>query len=76
MTNRNIQGFGDDSLSVRESHHCRAEYADSFLPISTSTAARMGDFKETCRDAEPDFYIHVAEKKYVPHTDEELTRQQ
>jgi glycine/sarcosine N-methyltransferase len=24
-----------------------------------------GDFKETYRDTEPDFFIHVAEKRYV-----------
>jgi glycine/sarcosine N-methyltransferase len=24
-----------------------------------------GDFKETYRNTEPDFFIHVAEKKYI-----------
>jgi hypothetical protein len=30
----------------------------------------FGDFQETYRDAEPDFFIHVAEKKYMS-TEEE-----
>ena len=31
----------------------------------------FGDFKETYREREPDFFIHVAEKKYVEQPDSE-----
>lgn len=31
----------------------------------------FGDFQQTYRDAEPDFFIHVAEKRYLP--DDDLT---
>ncbi|HEY9150438.1 MAG TPA: class I SAM-dependent methyltransferase, partial [Gammaproteobacteria bacterium] len=30
-----------------------------------------GDFKETYRESEPDFFIHVAEKSYLTREDEE-----
>jgi glycine/sarcosine N-methyltransferase len=29
-----------------------------------------GDFKETYREGEPDFFIHVAEKRYVQEDNE------
>jgi glycine/sarcosine N-methyltransferase len=33
--------------------------------VGFQTVTTYGDFKETYRDHEPDFFVHVAEKKYV-----------
>ena len=38
--------------------------------VGFQNVTTYGDFQETFRDAEPDFYIHVAEKSYVEKEDE------
>ncbi len=39
-----------------------------FQRIST-----YGDFQETYKDREPDFFVHVAEKSYIEDGDSEET---
>lgn len=61
----------------------KAEYYLNMFPLRKNYMRRLlrevgfqrvdtyGDFQETYQDSEPDFFIHIAEKKYTP--DEELS---
>jgi hypothetical protein len=43
----------------------RKEYIRSLMSeVGFQRIETYGDFQETYRDAEPDFFIHVAEKAY------------
>ena len=39
------------------------------LEVGFQKVTTFGDFQEAYRDTEPDFFVHVAEKAYVPHQD-------
>lgn len=51
---------------LRKNYTRRLLYEVGFQHVTT-----YGDFKETYRDDEPDFFIHVAEKLYVEGGEEE-----
>jgi glycine/sarcosine N-methyltransferase len=38
--------------------------------VGFQTVTTYGDFQETYKDQEPDFFVHVAEKAYVEGKDE------
>lgn len=63
--------FHLNMFPIRKNYVQRLMREVGFQKVTT-----YGDFKETYRDIEPDFYIHVGEKKYVSQTDEELKQQQ
>lgn len=58
--------FHLNMFPLRKSYTRRLLYEVGFQRIET-----YGDFQETYRDEEPDFFIHVAEKKYVEDYKEE-----
>ncbi len=49
----------------------KAYLADLMTEVGFQRVQTFGDFKETYHEAEPDFYVHVAEKHYVTEEDEE-----
>ena len=54
MTKSNIQQYGDDPLSVRESNHYQAEYAEQFVDKWDD----LIDWKGR-RESEGEFFIEV-----------------
>jgi glycine/sarcosine N-methyltransferase len=44
----------------------RKDYVTRLMKeVGFQRVTTYGDFKETYRETEPDFFIHVAEKKYI-----------
>ena len=76
--------YVDDGLArLKYTFPDKSEYYLNMYPLRKNYMRRLlrevgfqridtyGDFQETYSDSEPDFFIHVCEKKYIP--DEELT---
>src|SRR5690606_35134166 len=76
--------YVDDGLArFKYTFPDKSEYYLNMYPLRKNYMRRLlrevgfqridtyGDFQETYSDSEPDFFIHVCEKKYIP--DEELT---
>jgi glycine/sarcosine/dimethylglycine N-methyltransferase len=63
--------FPDKSQFYLNMYPLRKNYVRRLLrDVGFQRIDTYGDFQETYQDSEPDFFIHVAEKKYTP--DEEL----
>lgn len=60
------QHYHLNMFPLRKDYTRRLLHEVGFQRIST-----YGDFKETYHDAEPDFFIHVAEKRYIEQDAEE-----
>lgn len=57
--------FPDESTFHLNMCPVRKEYIRSLMSeVGFQRIETYGDFQETYRDAEPDFFIHVAEKSY------------
>ncbi len=57
--------FADDSTFYLNMFPLRKDYTKKLmLEVGFQKVETYGDFQETFRDEEPDFFIHVAEKKY------------
>lgn len=52
--------FHLNMFPLRKNYVCRLMRDVGFQAVAT-----YGDFKETYRDTEPDFFVHVAEKRYL-----------
>lgn len=53
----------------------RKAYVQNLMKqVGFQRVTTYGDFKETYRDREPDFFVHLAEKAYVETSDEEPGR--
>ncbi|MGP4020258.1 glycine/sarcosine N-methyltransferase [Saccharopolyspora sp. 5N708] len=64
--------FPDQSEFFLNMYPLRKNYVRRLMrEVGFQRIDTYGDFQETYHDAEPDFFIHVAEKKYRP--DEELS---
>jgi glycine/sarcosine N-methyltransferase len=64
--------FSDDSCYHLNMFPLRKEYTRNLMfEVGFQNIETYGDFKETYHEADPDFYIHVAEKNYVKTKDEE-----
>lgn len=58
--------FADGSVFHLNMYPLRKRYVQRLMTeVGFQTVTTYGDFQETYRDREPDFFIHVAEKKYV-----------
>ncbi len=58
-------GFPDGSVYHLNMFPLRKEYTRRLMhEVGFQYVETFGDFKETYRDSEPDFFIHVAEKEY------------
>lgn len=64
-------GFPDDSTFHLNMFPLRKKYVQRLLrEVGFQTVETYGDFQETYREGEPDFFIHVAEKSYRKQADE------
>ena len=62
--------FADGSVYHLNMFPLRKRYVQRLMTdVGFQDVTTYGDFQETYRDREPDFFIHVAEKKYVPKED-------
>jgi len=58
-------GFPDGSKYYLNMFPLRKDYTRELMnQVGFQKIRTYGDFKETFRDADPDFYVHVAEKQY------------
>lgn len=58
--------FSDDSVYHLNMYPLRKEYTRRLIhEVGFQRVTTYGDFQETYKDEEPDFFIHVAEKLYV-----------
>ena len=58
-------GFPDGSKYHLNMFPLRKDYTRQLMTqVGFQKTRTYGDFKETFRDADPDFYVHVAEKQY------------
>jgi glycine/sarcosine N-methyltransferase len=58
--------FPDKSTYHLNMFPLRKEYVRKLMrEVGFQKVTTYGDFKETYREAEPDFFIHVAEKRYI-----------
>ncbi|MEX2381041.1 MAG: methyltransferase domain-containing protein [Opitutales bacterium] len=58
--------FPDKSVFYLNMFPLRKDYTTRLMgDVGFQTIHTFGDFKETYHDQDPDFYVHVAEKKYV-----------
>lgn len=63
--------FADGSLFHLNMFPLRKRYVQRLMTdVGFQTITTYGDFQETYRGKEPDFFIHVAEKKYVEKLDD------
>jgi len=63
--------FADGSEFHLNMFPLRKNYVSRLMrEVGFQRVTTYGDFQETYRDKEPDFFIHVAEKKYIPKEDE------
>jgi glycine/sarcosine N-methyltransferase len=59
-------GFPDGSMFHLNMFPLRREYTRRLMKdVGFQTIATFGDFQETYTDDEPDFFIHIAEKRYA-----------
>lgn len=59
--------FSDNSVFHLNMFPLRKAYTQCLMKeVGFQRVTTYGDFQETYRDIEPDFFIHVAEKKYIP----------
>jgi glycine/sarcosine N-methyltransferase len=64
--------FGDKSEFHLNMCPLRKAYVQRLLhEVGFQRVTTYGDFKETYREAEPDFFVHVAEKSYITQEDQE-----
>ena len=64
--------FPDDEVFHLNMFPLRKTYVRRLLrEVGFQQVTTYGDFQETYRDAEPDFFIHVAEKRYLEGGEEE-----
>jgi glycine/sarcosine N-methyltransferase len=64
--------FPDKSVFHLNMYPLRKAYTQRLMKeVGFQRVTTYGDFQETHRDKEPDFFIHVAEKKYIPTEEEE-----
>ncbi|EIC19715.1 glycine/sarcosine N-methyltransferase [Thiorhodovibrio frisius] len=64
--------FPDDEVFHLNMFPLRKKYVRRLLrEVGFQHVTTYGDFQETYRDAEPDFFIHVAEKRYLEGGEEE-----
>ncbi|HEX5421222.1 MAG TPA: class I SAM-dependent methyltransferase [Gammaproteobacteria bacterium] len=62
--------FSDGSVFHLNMFPLRKNYVRQLMTeVGFQTITTYGDFQETYREREPDFFIHVAEKKYVQTED-------
>jgi len=58
--------FPDDSVYHLHMYPLRKDYTQRLMrEVGFQKITTYGDFQETYREEEPDFFVHVAEKKYV-----------
>lgn len=63
--------FPDQSIYYLNMFPLRKDYTRRLmLEVGFQTIGTYGDFQETYRDKEPDFYVHIAEKSYVEESTE------
>lgn len=63
--------FSDGSVFHLNMYPLRKDYVRRLMKeVGFQKITTYGDFQETYRDDEPDFFMHVAEKKYVEASDE------
>ena len=59
--------FSDGSQFHLNMFPLRKSYTQRLMKeVGFQRVTTYGDFQETYRDTEPDFFVHVAEKKYIP----------
>jgi glycine/sarcosine N-methyltransferase len=59
--------FPDDTSYTLNMYPLRKNYTRNLMrQVGFQTVKTYGDFQETYQDAEPDFFIHVADKEYQP----------
>ena len=59
--------FSDGNVFHLNMYPLRRQYVRRLLmEVGFQRVTTYGDFQETYRDAEPDFFVHVAEKRYRP----------
>lgn len=64
--------FPDKSTFHLNMFPLRKEYVRQLMrDVGFQKVTTYGDFKETYREAEPDFFIHVAEKRYIEGENDE-----
>nr|WKN39971.1 class I SAM-dependent methyltransferase [Tunicatimonas sp. TK19036] len=64
--------FPDDSVFHLNMFPLRVEYVRNLLKeVGFQTVHTFGDFEETYHTDTPDFYVHIAEKKYVAPDDDQ-----
>ncbi len=64
--------FSDDSVFHLNMFPLRKQYVcDLMSSVGFQKIETYGDFQETYREEDPDFFIHVAEKAYIRTKDEE-----
>lgn len=64
--------FPDQSVFYLNMFPLRKTYTHKLMKeVGFQTIKTYGDFQETYHDVEPDFFIHVADKRYEPETTEE-----
>ena len=58
--------FPDESVFHLNMFPLRKAYTKRLMQeVGFQNIETFGDFQETYRDAEPDFFVHIAEKKYM-----------
>lgn len=63
--------FADESVYYLNMFPLRKKYVEKLLcEVGFQTINTYGDFEETYRTEDPDFYIHVAEKSYIQKEEE------
>jgi glycine/sarcosine N-methyltransferase len=64
--------FSDGSVFHLNMFPLRKAYTQRLMKeVGFQKVTTYGDFQQTYRDDEPDFFIHLAEKKYVPTPEQE-----
>ncbi|MCC5788746.1 MAG: class I SAM-dependent methyltransferase [Opitutales bacterium] len=64
--------FPDKSVFHLNMFPLRKRYVEKLmLEVGFQSVTTYGDFQETYRQDDPDFFIHVAQKKYIPEEEEE-----
>ncbi len=62
--------FSDGAVYHLNMFPLRKRYVQRLMTdVGFQNVTTYGDFQETYREREPDFFIHVAEKKYLPRED-------
>jgi glycine/sarcosine N-methyltransferase len=66
--------FSDGEVFHLNMYPLRKQYVQRLMTeVGFQRVTTYGDFQETYRDREPDFFIHVAEKSYVPSSQGKAT---